>query len=287
VKINKVIIIGAGPAGLSVAIQLKRFGIDSLIIEQNIIGGLLNNANLVENYLGFPQGISGVELVELMKKQYFQYNLDYLQDKVCNISKGEQFYKVKTEQQTLFSENIIIASGTKGRTLKTQIDKNAESLSLNEIHAIKDVKNKAITIIGAGDSAFDYAMNLSRYNDVTILNRSKCVKALPLLIDRVVNNPNITYIEDMQMVNANKTNNRLKISCKNTRDDVLTSFMADYLVVAIGRDANLNFIEHDIIEKNKNESLYLIGDVQNGLLRQTAIAVGDGLKVANIIHNKG
>ena len=114
-KKQQVIIIGAGPAGLTAALQLKRFGIPALLFEGERIGGLLHNANLVENYPGFPRGVSGPKLVNLLNKQIETIGVDIHYEKVKKFEYDGKSFVVSTDQNEYRAEIAVIASGTKAR----------------------------------------------------------------------------------------------------------------------------------------------------------------------------
>ncbi|MEO0107132.1 MAG: FAD-dependent oxidoreductase, partial [candidate division WOR-3 bacterium] len=146
-----------------------------------------------------------------------------------------------------------------------------------DIINLKKIKNANLGIIGAGDAAFDYALSLCQRNKVYLLNRTRIHKCLPLLFQKAMKNKNIKYVKEFELVTIQLKNKKLVLHSKNKE-----LISVDYLVVAIGREPNLDFLdkklEIEILEKNKK--LYMIGDVKNGLFRQTAIAVGEGIKTA-------
>lgn len=253
------IIIGAGPAGISAAIQLRRAGANFLLIEKEIVGGLLLNANLVENYPGFSGGISGPELVEKFQTQLQALDINITKDHVRLVDHHDKIFIVRTSNSEYTCDNVIVASGTKPKELKTS------SKVHYEIHELRDVKNKNITIIGGGDAAFDYALNLARHNNVNLLCRSK-PKCLPLLHERVLKTPSIKIFLDADI------------------EYHLTNNTTDHIILAIGRNPNNDFlspmIKNHHIEKNNVRGLYFAGDVARGNHRQTAIAVGDGMRAA-------
>jgi len=146
-----------------------------------------------------------------------------------------------------------------------------------------DVSAKTILIIGAGDAAFDYALNLSKQNRVFILNRSDIVKCLPLLKKRAEAQANITYLEQIKMESVYlNPGGSLDVKCDQKSTTV--NLTCDFLVAAIGREINLDVISENIRNRmeslSENGRLYLIGDVKNGIYRQTSIAVGDGVRAA-------
>ena len=109
---ESVIIIGGGPAGIITAIQLKRYGIDPLVLEKKQLGGLLWNANLVENYPGFPRGITGVKLANLLVKHYNSYDIKTIYKEVQSIDFYNQIFTISTAKNTFSSKLLVIASGT-------------------------------------------------------------------------------------------------------------------------------------------------------------------------------
>lgn len=282
-KSTNVIIIGAGPAGMACAIQLKRYNIDSIVLEKDEIGGLLRNANLVENYLGFPSGISGEKLVQLMYKQSQTAKINIIYECVETVEFLEDTFSVKTNKNIYHSKYLVIASGTKPIVPNAPIiHDDIKDKVFYDIYKLGPIKNKDITIIGGGDCAFDYALNLCEFNQVTLLNRSTHITTLPILQERCSSSSNIHYLEKTSVLKIESVNNQLLLLCDNSE-----KLKADYLLIAIGREPNLDFIEENILE---NPNVFQIGDVKNGQFRQTSIAVGDGTFTAmniNKILNQG
>lgn len=269
-KITDVIIIGAGPAGIACAIQLKRYNIDCIVLEKDEIGGLLHNANLIENYLGFPNGISGKKLVQLINKQSQVSKINVKYEIVEFAQSFEDIFNIKTNNNFYHSKYLVIASGTKPIVPKVPIIRdNIKDKVFFDIYKLEPIKNKNIAIIGAGDCAFDYALNLCNENDVMILNRGNQIKALPILQERVLKTDNIKYFNDTTVKKIESKNSKITLSCN---PNIVTNDI-DYLLIAIGREPNLDFIKNDLL---KNPKIFQIGDVKNGQFRQTSIAVGDG-----------
>ncbi|MFA6989002.1 MAG: NAD(P)/FAD-dependent oxidoreductase [Candidatus Gastranaerophilaceae bacterium] len=309
---QNVIIVGAGPAGIACAVQLKRFGVECTVFEKNEIGGLVKNANLIENYLGFPFGISGIEYVELIEKQFKRHKINLVNDEILEVKFDKDVFKVISSKSGAYkAEYLVIATGTIPKKFRhaefisashnhgilnavdgtlpcnSRFARKQEELQVQddvkqymskkifyEITDILEIENKIIAIVGAGDAAFDYALNLSKLNKIKIFNRSSKIKALPLLVNRVNQNKNIEYYENTTIKEINLDGGKLKIN-NNT--------LADYLVVAIGRMQNDRLLTEELKE---NPNLCMIGDVKNGLLRQTSIASADGLKAAMDIYER-
>ena len=284
-KKEEVIIVGAGPAGLATALQLERYGIKPLVIEKGKIGGLLHNANLVENYPGFPGGIPGPQLVDIFKQQVRYDELNLLNSRLTNLDYSNDRFEFSIKGQILHSQIAVIASGTKPRLLRNlPIPPEIQDKLYYEVYPLLEVKDRQIAIIGAGDAAFDYGLNLAQENDVIILNRGVEISCLPLLWERSKLNPRIQYHAQTAITRISPgPGGRISLECNSSR-----TFVVDYLIAAIGRDPSLDFISGQFAEKTiqleNSGKLYYVGDVANGLYRQTAIAVGNGILAAMKIY---
>jgi len=288
VKSWEVIIVGAGPAGLATALQLERYGIKPLVIERNKIGGLLHNANLVENYPGFPGGITGPRLIDRFMKQIEDYEINFLKAQLEFLDITDNKFEFKVRRETLFSKISVIASGTKPRYFDFNIPGEVRNLVSYEIYPLLGEEGKQIVIVGAGDAAFDYALNLSNKNYVRILNRGKKISCLPLLLERSKSNPRIQYLEDTMIAEISlNAEGRITLHCNTHQGS--RQIDADFLVGAIGREPNLDFLSSQFSEKaiqlENSGKLYFVGDVINGFYRQTGIAVGNGISAAMKIYN--
>ncbi len=285
---KSIIIIGGGPAGVACAIQLKRYDISALLIEKSDIGGLLINAKRVENYLGFPDGISGKYLVRKIQAQYKKNKIETRFENVDSLEYPENKFIVKTTKETYFSEIVVIASGTKPKLFHNiKIPDTIINKVFYEIKDIVEIQNKTIGIIGAGDAAFDFALNLSKNNKVLIFNKNKTVKCLPLLFRQSRNSNNITYLEDRKLVHLSESGNGIQANFHFFNKN--HNYYLDYIIFAIGRESGLDFLHSSVTncydELINEKKIFVIGDVKNGITRQASIAAGDGVKAAMMIKD--
>ena len=280
----QVVIIGAGPAGLATAIQLQRQGIPALILERGQIGGLLNNAYWVENYPGFAEGITGADLAKRIHQQAKRLGVIIHNEEVKSVKFGEELFRIATNRREITAKILVAATGTKAIKLSQSANSaNQEGKILSEVFPIIHEKGKTILIIGTGDAALDYALNLARGNQVTLLNRGTEIKGLPLLWERVQANESIRYFSEIEIKKIELAEpGKVSVIAKSGIQE--SSFCVDYLLAAIGREPELGFADRELLnrvgELQDKKILFLIGDLKNGEFRQTSIAVGDGIRAA-------
>ena len=280
-------IIGAGPAGMSAAMQLTRQGQSLLVLEGKRPGGLLHNANWVENYPGFPAGISGPSLVNIFQAQIARIGVEITSAVVHSLKFREEAFILQTDRGSRKSDIVVIATGTKPIPLTdVAIPEAVRSKVVYEVADIWDVQNKNVLIVGAGDAALDYALHLAPHNQVVILNRGQQVKGLNLLWKRVQEQAQIRYHQERRITRiASGSGDNIQVVTRGIGGE--KSYLCDYVIPAIGRRPALDFIDADLEREVQylvdQERLFFIGDVKNGPYRQTAIAVGDGIKAAMII----
>ncbi len=288
-KSDDIVIIGAGPAGVTAAIQLKRYGMPFVLLEKERVGGLLWNANLVENYPGFPAGVRGPKLIGLIEKQMKRIGVDVTFDSVTGLQYDGNRFQVKASRAEYRPRYVIVATGTRPNLIPLAIPKAATDKVFSDVYHLLKKTHKRILIVGAGDAAFDYALNLvKKRNFVTILNRGGDVKCLGLLWERARAEPAIEYrgetpvnaVEVDEIGSTLSGTGRLRVQAESGE-----FFDADYLLFAIGRVPQTDFISDELVNQHI-KGLYFIGDVQNGLYRQAAIAAGDGLRAAMDVYFK-
>jgi thioredoxin reductase (NADPH) len=281
----EVAIIGAGPAGAAAAVQLKRYGLSPLVFEKESVGGLLRNANLVENYPGFPGGISGPDLIERITQQVQDAGVEPIFEEVTCLDFLDGAFRLDTSSRTIFAARVIAATGTLPKHFSGfEIPAAAQDRAHYEVSCLRYEKNRRILIVGAGDAAFDYALNLAK-NDcrVTILNRTGRVTCLPLLWERAAADDRISYREGLSVSSiSQRRDGSWQAVCTSGGDDIVLGF--DHLIFAIGRRPQLDFLSNQVrLGASALEAaglLYFIGDVKNDIFRQTAIAAGDGVMAA-------
>lgn len=288
---RNVAIVGAGPAGIAAAIYLKRAGVPTILFEKHQPGGLIRHAFLVENYPGFPEGITGRKLASLLVKHLKNMGVSIKKSEVTCVDYKQNSFVVQTGKENSVFSAIIIASGTRSKKIHIAGAAPFEATRLfYEPSALPFKEKKRILVIGGGDIAFDYTMTLlKKGHEVTIVSRSEPV-CLPLLKKRVLEKGAVLRVGCVPQ-KIHKSRKELLLQCQEQKQIMDLPF--DYLLVACGRESNSSFLGPRLKTVLKDQSdvpqtvlpgLYVAGDVIRGMYRQTGIAVGDGIQAAMMVQ---
>jgi thioredoxin reductase len=285
--VRDVVIVGAGPAGISAAVYLKRVGHEPLVFERDKVGGLLLNANLVENYPGFPEGIGGTELVGLFNDHLKSQGVEVKHLEVTEVKKEKDRFVVTTSDGDTEAKIVLITVGTKPMEAGIPGERELKGTRLfYEVREIPEKDGKDFVIIGGGDAAFDYALNLSKTaRNIDIVCRSTSPSCINLLEKRVENAPNIAFHNETSSESLSEADGRVKLSC--TKAEGEKEFDADYVLIACGRESrwlDVKGLESVSSIGNMTRTtvpgLFVAGDVKQGDHRQVGIAIGDGVQAA-------
>jgi len=198
-----VAVIGAGPAGIEAAVQLRRSGIEFLLFEKDKIGGLLNEANRVENFPGVPGGVPGRILADRLKRQLTAAGIHCQHARAGQLAFHEENFELHTERKTYKAVQVILACGTAPLPVPAPLDReDVRGRVVSSILPLLGKRGRKIAVIGGGDAALDYALSLAARNEVHILVRSAKPRALPLLVERCRRHPAISVHENCRLAGA-------------------------------------------------------------------------------------
>ncbi|MBT6121377.1 FAD-dependent oxidoreductase [bacterium] len=293
-NIYDILIIGAGPAGMSAAVCASRANMNVLLIEKAMPGGETSISYKIDNYLGFPKGITGDSLGKRMEEQLFEYNVTYIREDVTeirNIRKEEK--TVITDMGTEFkTKAILYAVGLEPKPLGTDFERQflGRGISYYAQCDASRYEGKDVAVVGGGNCACYAAEYLSDYvNKLYIIHRSDFIKAVRSLKDRVLNNPKIVIMWDSEIEEVFGIDKVEKIKVRNTRTNQYTWIDTKGIFVNSGRippkellgnTVNVDesgFIVTDEYMRTNVPGVYAAGDIRAKQIRQIATAVSDGM----------
>lgn len=293
--IYDVAIIGLGPAGFAASIYAKRGGLNTIVFESKMPGGLLNYTNIVNNYPGFIN-ITGPELASKMYEHFKTFEIDYKNEDVCDIIDGE-IKTLVTNNGSYRAKNVIIATGRSRRSLNIPGERELQGngisyCALCDGHFYKD---RQVAVVGAGDSSLEEALYLAKLaKNVTIIVRSKILRGNQSLIDKVKSTKNINILYEKNIKEFVIQDGRLH----GLKLDDDSTVEAEGLFVYIGFDPILPFKTDLKLENRKgyivtNENfetsasgIYAVGDIVDKKLYQIISAEYEGALAATDIVNK-
>jgi len=295
---HKVIIIGSGPAGCTAALYLSRANLIPLVLDGLQPGGQLTITTDVENYPGFPDGILGPKLMELMRKQAERFGAVFAFENLESVNLLERPFKITTDQKTYECEALIVASGASAMQIGLPSEKALQGFGVSYCATCDGFffKGKEIVVVGGGDSAMEEATFLTKFaSKVTVIHRREEFKASKIMLDRAHANSKIEFILDttVEGVIGSKENGVTALTIKNAKSGKVTEMKTQGLFVAIGHTPNtapfkgqLPMDEKGYLEARPNSThtsvpgVFACGDVTDHVYRQAVTAAGTGCMAA-------
>lgn len=294
-KVEKMIIIGAGPAGLSAALYAARAELSPLVITGMSLGGQVSLTNTIENYPGFPDGVGGVELGELFQKQAERFGARFEFDNVTEVNFTESPYVVKTYGKEYKAESVIICTGASPNYLGVPGEKEFTGRGVSYCGTCDGwfFKDKDVVVVGGGDSALEEGIFLTRFaKTVTIVHRRDQLRAGKILQTRAFNNSKIKFIWDSVVEKINGSTAVESVLIKNVNSGVESTFPTDSVFVFIGHTPNTDlfknqlamdengYLQVDSKMQTKLPGVYAAGEVMDSSFKQVVTSAGWGAAAA-------
>jgi thioredoxin reductase (NADPH) len=306
-KIHKVVIIGSGPAAHTAAIYAARANLEPVMFEGFMAGGIAAGGQLtttteVENFPGFPEGISGPELMEKMRKQSLKFGTTIITETISKVDFSTRPFKLWREgfeeEEPVLAHSVIIATGATAKRLNIKGEELFWQRGISACAvcdgALPIFRNKPLVVVGGGDSACEEATYLTKFGSVVyLIHRRDKLRASKIMQERVMKNPKIKIIWDSAVIEALGDNVLQKVKVQNLKTNQVQELEANGLFYAIGHKPNtdpfVGQIELDedgyIITKpgttqTNIAGVFAAGDVQDKRYRQAITAAGTGCMAA-------
>ncbi|RJP46208.1 MAG: thioredoxin-disulfide reductase [Armatimonadetes bacterium] len=291
--VEKLVIIGSGPAGLTAAIYAARGNLEPLVIKGHTPGGQMTTTTDVDDFPGFPNGIQGAELMQLMLAQAQRFGTRFISGEVSSVNFKKAPFEIVTGTEKILTQSVIIATGASARWLGLESEQRLRGKGVSAC-AVCDgpfFKDKKVVVVGGGDAAMRETQHLSKYaSEVTIVHRRETFKAQPALQELVKTKPNVNFIFSSvveEIIGGDKVEG---VKIKNLQTGEASLLEAGGVFIAIGHQPNTGFLkgEVDLDEMDyiavRNETktsvpgVFVAGDVSDHRYRQGITAAGAGAK---------
>lgn len=292
-KIENLIIIGSGPAGLTAAIYSARARLEPLMIEGEEAGGQLMITTDVENYPGFDHGVTGPELIAVMRRQAEKFGTRFITRNVTKVDFSQRPFKVYIGDKVHLTRSVIVSTGASAQWLNLPSEKQYMSRGVSACATCDGAffKDMEVAIVGGGDTAMEEAQFLTRFaKHVYVVHRRDSFRASKIMAERTLNHPKIKVLwntEVVEVLGDGKSVTGVKL--KDTVNGQTKDLDVQGLFVAIGHKPTTalfkGLLDMDetgyLVTKPGStytniEGVFACGDVQDHVYRQAITAAGSG-----------
>lgn len=287
----EVIIVGAGPAGLSAAIYAARGGLSTAVFEKAIIGGQITVTSDVENYPGFEDPIDGVELTDHMKKQAERFGAVFYDEEITAIGLEGLCKIVETGYDKYRAKSIIFCTGAYPRRMNVPGEERLIGRGVSYCATCDGAlyRDKIVAVVGGGDSAVEEATFLTRFaKKVYVIHRRDSLRAQKIIQDRAFANPKIEFVWDTVVQEIRGETRVAELELYNRKKETVSTLTVDGVFIYVGILPNNQLLESRVhldsagfvlTDENMHTDIpgiYAAGDIRNTVLRQVVTATSDG-----------
>ncbi|MEN4010876.1 MAG: thioredoxin-disulfide reductase [Bellilinea sp.] len=294
-KVENVLVLGSGPAGLSAALYAARAELNPLVLTGMEMGGQASLTHTIENYPGFPQGVGGAELGELFRQQAERFGARFEYDTVTSVDLSRRPFKVNTYGSQYLAETVIISTGASPNHLKVPMETELTGKGVSYCATCDGwfFKDKKVIVVGGGDSALEEGIFLTRYaSEVTIIHRRDELRAGAILQKRARENPKINFIWNTVVSEIIGKDAVHAVRLKNLTSGDGRDFETNGVFIFIGHTPNTQifkgqlqmtaqgYIVTDMQMRTNIEGVYAAGEVMDPHYRQVVTSAGMGAAAA-------
>jgi len=298
-EVYDLVIIGGGPGGLAAGLYASRAKMDTLLLEKASYGGQMLTTFSIENYPGFPEGIGGFELADLMKKQTDIYGLQIQTTEVKAVAKDGDIFNLDTSEGTLRSLTVIVSTGADPDKLGVPGEEKLAGRGVSYCATCDGAlyRERIVAVVGGGDSAIEEALFLTRFVDrVHVIHRRDELRATPLSQERAFANEKIVFEYNTIVKEILGEDEVTELLLEDVNTGKTRKLAAAGVFIYVGITPQSSFLENmvelneggyiktDLTMSSSVPGLFAIGDVRAESVRQVASAVGDGVTAAIYIY---
>lgn len=293
--VEKVIILGSGPAGLSAAIYAARAELHPLLFTGTDVGGQAATTSVIENYPGFPEGVGGNQLADLFTKNAEKFGTRFEYDVVSAVDLSRRPFKLTTYGKEYFTQSLIITTGASPNKLNIAGEKELTGRGVSYCATCDGwfFKDKKVAVVGGGDSALEEGIFLTRYaSSVTIIHRRNELRAGVLLQKRAKENPKISFILDTVVEAIEGKDAVSGLELKNIKNGESSTLAVDGVFIFVGHSPNTDlfrgvldldekgYIRIDERMRTNIAGVFAAGEVADSRYRQVVTSAGMGAAAA-------
>jgi thioredoxin reductase (NADPH) len=294
-KIEDIVILGSGPAGLSAAIYAARADLNPLVLTGLQLGGQAALTNEIENYPGFPDGIGGIELGELFQKQAERFGARIEFDLATKVDFSKRPFRIFTDNGEILAKTVIIAVGADPNHLNIPGEKELTGRGVSYCGTCDAwfFKDKIVMVVGGGDSALEEGIFITRFaKKVTIIHRRDEFRASTILQKRAKKNTKLDFILNSEVVAINGDGKVESIDVINNKTKAVTKLNTDGFFIFIGHSPNTamfkdqleldnaNYIQTDQLMQTNVPGIFVAGEAADPHFRQVVTSAGMGAGAA-------
>ncbi len=293
---RRVLIIGSGPAGYTAAIYCARAELEPLVLAGLNFGGQLMITTDVENYPGYPDGVSGPVMMEELQKQAERFGTEILFEDAMRVDFSNRPFKVETDNTKYTADTVIVATGASARWLGIESEKRLVNMGVSACATCDGAlfRNKPMAVVGGGDTAMEEALFLTRFaTKVTIIHRRGELRASKIMQQRVLTNEKIEMAWHSEVDEVLGDEFVTAVRLKDVRDGSTREVEIEALFIAIGHQPNTSLFRGVLALETTDylkvdpgtartsiEGVFACGDVADSVYRQAVTAAGTGCMAA-------
>ncbi len=292
----RVVIVGSGPAGWTAAIYAARAELEPVVIAGLQFGGQLMLTTDVENYPGFPEGVTGPDMMDQFQKQAERFGARVILEDATSLDLSQRPFRIETEERAFTADSVIVSTGASARWLGIESEQRLMNRGVSACATCDGAlyRDKAMAVVGGGDTAMEEALFLTRYaTKVTVIHRRDELRASKIMQERAFANEKIEFLWDSEVAEVLGDDGVTGVRVKNTKTGETSEVEVEALFIAIGHKPNTDVVRGQLelddvgyikvepgTTRTAIEGVFASGDAMDPVYRQAVTAAGTGCMAA-------